>query len=69
MIDFDKIMLAKGLTKRQIDLIKKEVRREFPDDEMMYELHLIRLVDSFSKGYCSIEDLFEPESELLHNHR
>lgn len=67
MIDFDKMMVAKGLTKQQVDLIKAEVRREFPDDEMMYELHLIRLMDSFIRGDCSIEDLLEIEPGPIHN--
>lgn len=37
MLDIEKILKEKGLTRQQIDLIKAEVHREFPDDDMMYE--------------------------------
>lgn len=70
MINIEKILREKGLTEGQINIIKREVRKEFPDDEMMYELHLIRLVHSLSKGYCKAEDLFEPKGKepVTHSH-
>lgn len=62
MPNVEKILEEKGLTQKQIGLIKAEVRREFPDDEMMYELHLIRLIHSLDNGYCHAEDLFPSQS-------
>lgn len=64
MLDIEKILKEKGLTQQQINLIKAEVRREFPNDEMMYELHLIRLVDSLMEGYCTLKDLLPPKEQV-----
>lgn len=57
MLDIRKILKEKGLTQQQINFIEAEVRSEFPNDEMMYELHLMRLVYSLIHGYCGIEDI------------
>lgn len=63
MINIEDILKKKGLSQNQIDIVKREVRKEFPDDEMMYELHLIRLAHSLVNGYCLPEDLFQEEEE------
>ena len=38
--------IKKDLPKSQVDLLIKQVREEFPEDEMMYELHLLRALKS-----------------------
>lgn len=63
MLDIERILRKKGLTQQQIDLLKAEVRREFPNDDMMYELHLIRLVHSLMEGYCNLKDLLPLEEQ------
>jgi hypothetical protein len=42
MFDVEKAMKESGLSRKEITKIEREVRREFPNDQMMYELHLIR---------------------------
>lgn len=37
-----------GLSKDIFETISKEVRSEFPNDEMMFELHLIRALMAYS---------------------
>jgi hypothetical protein len=46
MFDVERIANESGLPNEVIDRIKEEVRKEFPKDEMMYELHLMRAIDS-----------------------
>lgn len=41
--------IKKGLPKSQVDLLIKEIKEEFPEDEMMYELHLLRALKSLQK--------------------
>ena len=41
--------IKKDLPKSQVDLLIKQVREDFPEDEMMYELHLLRALKSLKK--------------------
>jgi len=38
-----------GISKDIYKKLEKEVRQEFPNDEMMFELHLIRVLKSYSR--------------------
>jgi len=38
-----------GISENVYKKLKKEVGEEFPNDEMMFELHLIRVLKSYSK--------------------
>jgi hypothetical protein len=55
MYDIEQAFKESGLTKKQIEKIKQEVRNDFPDDEMMYELHVIRVLNAIKKGYWSVD--------------
>jgi hypothetical protein len=48
MFDLEKAERECKLSKNEIEKIKKIVKREFPHDKLMYELHLIRAL-KFSK--------------------
>lgn len=50
----DKLLRTSGLSKKAIEKIKKEVRKEFPDDEMMYGLHIVRILNAIKKGYWKV---------------
>jgi len=45
---FDYVQLAKrmGMPNATLKKIEKEVRKEFPSDRMLYELHVLRAVKS-----------------------
>jgi len=49
MFDIEKIVEKSGLSKRVIKQIEQEVRKEFPKDEAMYELHLLRAIETEKK--------------------
>lgn len=55
MFDIEKAFENSGLSVSQIEKIKKGIRREFPDDEMMYELHVIQAINAFKKGYWKVD--------------
>ncbi len=50
MFDIKKAAKEYGLSREQIAKIKREVRQEFPRDEVLYELHVIRAI--MSKGHA-----------------
>ena len=53
MFNVEKIVKNSGLSPKVIRKIEKEVRREFPKDEMMYELHLMRAIDAEKKSLAA----------------
>ena len=42
--------------------LSRIVREEFPRDEMMYELHLLRICMAIKQGLVSIEEAIRPEA-------
>ncbi len=46
MFDIEKIAEESGLADEVIRRIREDVRQEFPKDEMMYELHVMRAIES-----------------------
>ncbi len=54
MYDIETAFRKSGLSANEIEKIKQEVRTEFPNDEMMYELHIIRILKAIEKGYWKI---------------
>ena len=54
MYDIETAFKKSGLSRDEIEKIKREVRSEFPNDEMMYELHIIRILKAIEKGYWKI---------------
>jgi len=44
--DYQKVASAIGLPDKILNKIKREVKREFPSDKMLYELHVLRAIRS-----------------------
>ena len=51
MYDIEAAFKSSGLTPEEFDRIKSEVRSDFPNDEMMFELHIIRILKAIKKGH------------------
>lgn len=54
MYDIDTAFKNSGLSAREIEKIKRDVRSEFPNDDMMYELHIIRILKAIEKGHWKV---------------
>lgn len=46
--DIEKAKMESGLTNETIKKISEEAKAEFPNDEMMFELHVLRAIDSLT---------------------
>jgi len=55
---FDTDTLARELkiSHKEYDKLKQSVREEFPDDEMMYQLHLLRALQALSQKFPNTLD-------------
>jgi len=56
MFNIEKIIKESGLSDKVIKKLEKEVREEFPTDEMMYELHLMRAIESEKNKGLTIKE-------------
>ncbi|MHA2033549.1 MAG: hypothetical protein ACW99Q_29630 [Candidatus Kariarchaeaceae archaeon] len=54
--DVEAAFKKSGLSKAEIQRIKHQVRKDFPNDDMMYELHIIRILNAMRKGYWKLDD-------------
>ena len=72
MFDVERIANESGLLNEVIERIKEEVRKEFPKDEMMYELHLMRAIESEKNKDLSPAEKTkrrqEKEGKILRSH-
>jgi len=48
--DIEKALKESGISPEDASRIKQYCRKEFGDDEMMYELHVIRTIKAFKEG-------------------
>jgi hypothetical protein len=55
MYDLKAAYKKSGLTKKEFEKIKSEVRADFPNDDMMYELHVIRILNAIKRGQWRLE--------------
>jgi hypothetical protein len=57
--DYEKIALEADLSTDHLAQICQHVRSEFPQDEMLYELHVLRICMSLRDGWVSLADLLQ----------
>jgi len=65
--DFEKIAQEAGISADKLDELCQVMQEEFPDDDMMYELHVLRACMAIRDGYIELEDVFGVE--LMNNKR
>ena len=63
IFSIERLARESGLSKRELSEISKRVREEFPNDQLMRELHLIRAIKARKKWAKTSIKEFERESE------
>ena len=51
MFDINEAFRKSGIGEDDRERILRHCREDFKDDEMMYELHVIRAINAFKQGY------------------
>ncbi len=59
--DYEKVAREARIARPQLDELRRLVRQEFPKDEMMYELHLLRACMAIRNGVSSLEEALKPD--------
>ena len=58
MFELEILKRESGLSQDQLARLEEQVRKEFPNDEMMFELHLLRVLDALKKRWITTDILF-----------
>jgi phosphopantetheinyl transferase len=60
--DYEKAAREAKIPAEKLAELRRIVREEFPRDEMMYELHLLRVCMAIQQGLLTIEEAVKPEA-------
>jgi len=55
--DYEQTALEAGISDVELESIKQALRSEFPDDDMMWELHLLRVCLSVRDGKVGLKEV------------
>jgi hypothetical protein len=58
--DYETVAKEANIPTDKLKLLAQLVREEFPTDDMMYELHLMRVCSAIQAGYVSLEEALHP---------
>ena len=61
IFDYKTAAARTGIPGDKLDRLTAIVRAEFPDDEMMAELHILRAILAVEQGAASLEDILRQE--------
>ena len=59
--DYEKVALEAGIAADALGELRRVMRREFPHDDMLYELHLLRACRAIREGRLKLEDALRSE--------
>jgi hypothetical protein len=60
--DYEKVARQAHIPPEKLEQLKKLMRQDFPRDEMMYELHLLRACMAIREGVLSLEEALRSET-------
>ena len=60
--NFKKVACDAGIPEDKLNKLCYYIRQEFPKDDMMYELHVLRACMAIKNGYVKLEDVIVANS-------
>ncbi len=64
--DYEQVAREAGIPADRLADLSKLVRAEFPTDDMLYELHVLRACMAIRDGYISLEEALHPQAMASH---
>jgi len=61
MFDLESLKRESGLSSEEISRLEDRVREEFKGDNMMFELHLLRILKALKEGWITLEEAMSEE--------
>ncbi|MBI4557143.1 MAG: hypothetical protein HY706_06120 [Candidatus Hydrogenedentes bacterium] len=60
--DYERVAKDAGFTAENLAELSRLVRSEFPQDDMLYELHMLRSCKAVRDGVVTIEEVIHDDS-------
>ena len=57
MFDLETVAQEAGISREDLETIKQAIRDEFPNDDMMWELHVLRACSAIRDGAATMADV------------
>jgi len=64
MFELEKAKKESGLSDRELAELEERIKAEFEDDEMMFELHLMRALNALKEGWITAKEALPEEVEV-----
>jgi len=61
--DYEKVAREANIPPEALSELCGQIRQEFPTDDMMYELHLLRVCMAIKEGALTLQDALKVEPE------
>ena len=61
--DYEKVAREANIPPEALSELCRQIRQEFPMDDMMYELHLLRVCMAIKEGALTLQDALKSEPE------
>jgi hypothetical protein len=61
MFDLEQLKRTSRLDTDILALIERKVREDFRDDEMMFEIHLVRIIQSLKEGRMTLDQVLDEQ--------
>ena len=58
--DYEAVAREAKIPPEKLELLAKAAREEFPTDDMVYDLHLMRVCTAIQGGYVTLEEALHP---------
>ncbi len=63
--DYEKVAEEAKLSPEQLALLSEIARKDFPTDDMLYELYLLRMCMAIASGHLTLSAALKPEPEPI----
>ncbi len=62
--DYETAAREAGLSDSDLERLKAKTRTDYPQDDMLFELRLLRTCVAIRDSWCSLADALRPDDEL-----
>jgi len=57
LFDYQRAAKRAGIAEEKLGRLRRQIREDFPHDEMMFELHMLRAILAVERGDASIDEI------------
>ncbi len=58
--DYERVAREARIADDDLNRLRESVRADYPNDDMLYELRLLRTCDAIKEGWCTVAEALDP---------